>query len=65
MDPKASWLKGFRKFKEKFDKIPQERLEEILRYCLKNYPTFEEQFKAFRVLMMKEIAKNEVDKGGK
>jgi len=65
MDPEALFAKKMREIMGKFEKIPRERRSEILRYCLENYPTPGEQFKAFRVLMMKEIAKNEVDKGGK
>jgi len=63
MDPKAAWLKGFRKFKEKFDKIPQERLEEILRYCLKNYPTPQEQFEALQKLTLMEMILRTIDEG--
>jgi len=65
MDPEALFAKKMREIMGKFEKIPRERRSEILRYCLNNYPTFEEQFKAFQVLMMREIAKNEVDKRGK
>jgi len=65
MDPEALWAKKMREIMGKFEKIPRERRSEILRYCLNNYPTFEEQFETFRALMMKEIAKNEADKGGK
>jgi len=64
-DPKAIWAEKYRQFMEKVDRIPKERKNEIIKYCLENYPTIEKQFMAFRVLMMKEIAKNEADKGGK
>jgi len=65
MDPKAIWVEKYRQFMEKVDRISKERKKEIIKYCLENYPTPEEQFMAFQVLMMREIAKNEADKGGK
>jgi len=65
MDPEVIWVEKYRQFMEKVDRIPKERKNEIIKYCLENYPTIEKQFMAFRVLMMKEIAKNEADKGGK